>query len=90
MTKINPDICSCCNNIWNIENLKNIKLGKYELHLCPDCYREYIISNNKVLNKIRTEIEFMDFDFGDYYDHTDEIIEKVLKVFDKCEAEIDL
>ena len=38
---------------------------------------------NKVLDKIRAEIEFMDFDFGDYYDHTDEIIEMVCKVIDK-------
>ena len=39
---INPDICSCCGEIWNRQNLKNIPLGKHELHLCPDCYAEYI------------------------------------------------
>lgn len=49
---INPDICSCCGEIWNRQNLKKIPLGKYELHLCPDCYAEYI----KLLDKIRTEI----------------------------------
>ena len=57
MTEIKPFMCSCCNDIWNRENQKNIKLGKHELHLCPDCYREYIISNNKVFDKIRAEIE---------------------------------
>ena len=56
MTEIKPYMCSCCNDIWSRENQKNIKLGKYELHLCPDCYNEYIISNNAVLEKIRAEI----------------------------------
>lgn len=35
------------------------------------------------LDKIVAEIESMDFDFGDYYDHTNEIIEMVCKVIDK-------
>lgn len=34
------------------------------------------------LEKINEEIELMDFDFGDYYDHTDTIIEMVSKVID--------
>ena len=42
---------------------------------------------DEVLDKIRAEIESMDFDFGDYYDHTDEIIEMVCKVIDKYKAE---
>ena len=41
----------------------------------------------KVLDKIRSEIESMDFDFGDYYDNTNEIIEMVCKVIDKYKAE---
>lgn len=57
MTEIKPYMCSCCNDVWSRENQKNIKLGKYELHLCPDCYNEYIISNNAVLEQIRAEIE---------------------------------
>ncbi len=36
-----------------------------------------------VLDKIKAEIESMNFDFGDYYDHTDEIIEMVCKAIDK-------
>lgn len=35
------------------------------------------------LDNIRSEIEHMDFDFGDYYDNTDTIIEMVLEVIDK-------
>lgn len=35
------------------------------------------------INKIRNEIELMNFDFNDYYDHTDTIIEMVCKVIDK-------
>lgn len=46
---INPDICSCCGEIWNRENLKNIPLGKHELHLCPDCYSEYIKPFKEIL-----------------------------------------
>lgn len=32
------------------------------------------------LEKIKAKIELMDFDFGDYYDNTDIIIEMVSKV----------
>lgn len=38
---INPDKCSCCGEIWNRQNLKFIPLGKHELRLCPDCFKEY-------------------------------------------------
>ena len=40
-----------------------------------------------VLNKIRADIKKMDFDFGDFYDHTDRIREMVIEVIDKCRAE---
>ena len=36
-----------------------------------------------VLDSIRVEVESMDFDFGDYYDHTSTIIEMMCKVIDK-------
>lgn len=35
------------------------------------------------MDKIRAEIESMDFDFGDFYDHTSTIREMVLAVIDK-------
>ena len=35
------------------------------------------------IEQIRAEIGQMDFDFGDFYDHTDTIIEMVLEVIDK-------
>lgn len=38
---------------------------------------------DKILDKIKAEIMEKDFDFGDYYDHTDSIIEIVCKVIDK-------
>ncbi len=38
---INPDVCSCCGEIWNRNNLKRIPLGKHRLKLCPACYSEY-------------------------------------------------
>ena len=40
------------------------------------------------LEKLKSEIELMDFDFGDYYDNTDKIIEMVSKVVDKHIAEL--
>ncbi len=50
---INFDVCSCCGEIWNRQNLKNIPLGKHELNLCPDCYSEYF----KPFDNIIAEIE---------------------------------
>ena len=41
-----------------------------------------------VLDKIRAEIKQMDFDFGDFYDHTSTIREMVLEVIDKAESEL--
>lgn len=40
------------------------------------------------LEKIKAEIELMDFDFGDYYDNTDTIIEMVSKVIDNHISEL--
>ncbi len=37
----------------------------------------------KELEKMKAKIEQMDFDLGDYYDHTDTIIEMVSNVIDK-------
>lgn len=48
---------------------------------------EGVTTSDDVLDKIRAEIEQMDFDFGDYYDHTDSIVEKVLQVIDKYKTE---
>ena len=44
------------------------------------------LEQEPVLDRIRDEIEEMDFDFGDY-DHTNRIIEMVLEVIDKYKAE---
>lgn len=40
-----------------------------------------------VLDSIRVEVESMDFDFGDYYDHTSTIIEMMCEVIDKYKPE---
>lgn len=42
----------------------------------------------KELEQLKAEIELMDFDFGNYYDNSDLIIEKVSKVIDKHIAEL--
>lgn len=41
------------------------------------------LEQGSVLDKIRAEIEQMDFDFGDFYDHTYVIKEMVLEVIDR-------
>ena len=60
--------------------------------VCDDELNEALDTGIKaldILDKIRAEIESMDFDFGDYYNHTDEIIEKVCKVIDKYKTSED-
>lgn len=37
----NPDICSCCGEIWNRNNLQSVNLNDRQLHLCPDCFEAY-------------------------------------------------
>lgn len=81
---INSDICSCCGEIWNRQNIKSIPLGKHELHLCPDCYAEYI----KPLNNIRAEIEHLTITEGgeDYIRKMAELYSlkiKVLQIIDE-------
>ncbi len=49
-------------------------------------YRE-ALEQESILDKIRTEIQQADFDFGDFYDHTSTIREKVLDIIDKYTAE---
>ena len=53
------------------------------------CVSEGVCREDKtqVLDKIRTEIIQMDFDFGNFYDHTDTIKEMVVEVIDKYKAE---
>lgn len=54
-----------------------ITLGEYEEMTKP------LDRDIECLDKIKAEIEQMDFDFGDFYDHTDSIVKMVLQVIDK-------
>lgn len=47
------------------------------------------LNRKAVLDKIRAEIQSMDFDFGDFYDNTYAIREMVLEVIDKYRSEIE-
>ena len=38
---INADMCSCCKEIWNQDNLNSVNFGNSKLYLCPDCFKEY-------------------------------------------------
>ena len=61
-------------------------MNQYEI----DYKQGYDAANDEWLeriDKIRAEIESMDFDFGDYYDHTAEIKEMVCKTIDKYKTE---
>lgn len=53
---VHPDLCGCCREIWNRNNLVKIPLGKHTLQLCPDCYKEYrkTISSISELQSITT------------------------------------
>ena len=59
----------------DIETLKHRSFieGFYEAY--QSCYRMF--------NNIKTEIDKLDFDFGDFYDHTEEIHEMIDKVWNK-------
>lgn len=52
-----------------------------------DYMRGYKDGKSDALDKIRAEIEQIDFDFGDFYDNTDSIVKMVLQVIDKCKTE---
>ena len=39
--KVFADFCDCCKEIYNRLNLENVKVGKNELHLCPECLKEF-------------------------------------------------
>lgn len=43
--------------------------------------------DTELLDKIKAEIMSMDFDFGDYCDHTETIIDMVCKAIDKHKPE---
>ena len=74
---IKPDTCSCCGEIWKRKNLKNIPLGRHELHLCPDCYAEYIKPFKTVKAEIREHADRLkDSLYGDGMRHCLEIIEQ--------------
>lgn len=48
-----------------------------------------LLEQELILDKIRSEVAQMDFDFGDSYNHTSTIIEMVLEVIDKHKSEIE-
>ena len=39
---IGANMCACCKEIWNQDNLKAIRLGDHKLYLCPDCHKEFV------------------------------------------------
>lgn len=48
---VSPDMCSCCREIWNRDNLKSVNLGEHKLNLCPDCFGEY----DKIIKRAYTD-----------------------------------
>lgn len=68
----------------NVDKGELIKALQYDRDQYTKGYKD---GKNEVLDKIRAKIKYMDFDFGDFYDHTETIIERVLEVIDKVESE---
>lgn len=62
------------------------KQYKADLQCAYDC--GFVKGAIDELEKMKAKIEQMDFDLGDYYDHTDTIIEMVSKVIDNRIAEL--
>ena len=87
MTKIQADMCDCCKEIWNENNLKDIKVGDHIMHFCSDCFTEYI----KPLNTIRAEIVDAAFDWqeidGEHESFMVIDLNDALNIIDKYMAE---
>ena len=79
MTKIQADMCDCCKEIWNKNNLKDVKVGEHILHFCSDCFTEYI----KPLDKISAEIQTMADDEWNIQVGASKGLEVALEVIDK-------
>lgn len=58
-----------------------------DLDFLTDEEKEDII--NAVLEDIKSEIEQMDFDYGDYYDNTESIRKDVVEVIDNYKTKIE-
>lgn len=73
------DKLRCYKFPWTKEESRDFAICRERLvmHACKT------LEQTDALDKIRAEIKSMDFDFGDFYDHTDQIIEKVCEVIDK-------
>jgi len=72
--------------IIDIDEDVRIAISRMGLLRIPDEMQKKVdkaIQCGTPLDNVRAEIEQMDFDFGDFYDHTDSIIEMVLQVIDK-------
>ena len=82
-SKLNPSDYKTADE-FNTRDLMLLNAEQF-IHLLPSVRPQE--PKTDVLDKIRAEIEQMDFDFGDYYDHTNEIIEMVCKVIDKYKVE---
>ena len=50
MSDIRANVCDGCKEIWSQFNLITFKLGKHELHLCPECAAAYEKSGLQVVN----------------------------------------
>ena len=58
---------------------------KFDIDIPYECGRARIIEE---LEKIKTELNNLDFDFGNYYDETEAILYKINSVLDKHIKEI--
>ncbi len=46
---VRANMCDCCTEIYNEDNLKPILVGKYTLKMCPDCYNIFFKNYTAIL-----------------------------------------
>ena len=78
------NMCDCCKDIWNVDNLKVIQVGEHELHLCSECYKSLAAPFKLIKKEIK---EIPSFIITGVHSHDvlsgDGMREKCLKIINK-------
>ncbi len=50
---VRANMCDCCKEIYNNDNLKDIPVGKNTLKMCPECYNAFFKLYGIALEEIK-------------------------------------